>query len=193
MQDVKGNNEFIQNEQEFKFISEQVKQQLRKGEQSTDEFYKKNVDDLRRCIKMMETEASMTSNNTKKILQNKILQYKKQLDVLEEYINELLIKQKKTDNLKGDLFENDLIIEEIDRLTQDTEQIALNVDQKMNLGTHSLQQSKFKKQDLMSNLKKSDVAIQLMNFKISCDKASLFIIILLLGIIDIFVIYKKYL
>lgn len=37
--------------------------------------------------------------------------------MIEESINELLIKQKKTDNLKGNLIENDLIIEDIDRLT----------------------------------------------------------------------------
>ncbi|CAD8189457.1 unnamed protein product [Paramecium pentaurelia] len=193
MQDAKASEEFVQNEQEFKYISEQVKQKLRKGEYSTDEFYKKNVDELKRCVKMMETEAQMTSNHSKKILQNKILQYKKQLDVIEESINELLIKQKKTDNLKGNLFENDLIIEEIDRLTQETEQIALNVDSKMNAGTLALQQSKFKKQDLKSNLRKSDFTIQMMNNKITLDKASLMVIIILLGIIDIFAIYKKFL
>ncbi|CAD8201525.1 unnamed protein product (macronuclear) [Paramecium tetraurelia] len=193
MQDAKASEEFVQNEQEFKYISEQVKQKLRKGEYSTDEFYKKNVDELRRCVKMMETEAQMTSTHSKKILQNKILQYKKQLDVIEESINELLIKQKKTDNLKGNLFENDLIIEEIDRLTQETEQIALNVDSKMNAGTLALQQSKFKKQDLKSNLRKSDFTIQMMNNKITLDKASLLVIIILLGIIDIFAIYKKFL
>ncbi|CAD8092052.1 unnamed protein product [Paramecium primaurelia] len=193
MQDAKASEEFVQNEQEFKYISEQVKQKLRKGEYSTDEFYKKNVDELKRCVKMMETEAQMTSTHSKKILQNKILQYKKQLDVIEESINELLIKQKKTDNLKGNLFENDLIIEEIDRLTQETEQIALNVDSKMNAGTLALQQSKFKKQDLKSNLRKSDFTIQMMNNKITLDKASLMVIIILLGIIDIFAIYKKFL
>ncbi|CAD8105664.1 unnamed protein product [Paramecium sonneborni] len=191
MQDAKDNEEFVQNEQEFKYISEQVKQKLRKGEYNTDDYYKRNVDDLKKCIKMMETEASMISNNSKKILQNKILQYKKQLDVIEENINELLIKQKKTDNLKGNLFENDLIIEEIDRLTQDTEQIALNVDQKMNAGTLALQQTKFKKQDLKSNIRKSEFTISMMNNQITMDKRSLWAIVILLGIIDLYAIYKK--
>ncbi|CAD8203399.1 unnamed protein product [Paramecium pentaurelia] len=191
MQDTRASEEFIQNEQEFKYISEQVKQKLRKGEYNKNEKYKNDMEELRRCVKMMETEAQMTSNTSKKILQNKIIQYKKQLDVIEESFNELLIKQKKTDNLKGNLFENDLIIEEIDRLTQETEQIALNVDSKMNTGTLALQQSKFKKQDLKSNLRKSDFTIQMMNNKITLDKASLLVIIILLGIIDIFAIYKK--
>jgi hypothetical protein len=51
----------------------------------------------------------------------------------------LLVKSRKVDNLKANLYENDLIIEEIDKLTTETESIALNVDGKMKAGTQALQ------------------------------------------------------
>ena len=57
---------------------------------------------------------------------------------MEESVNELLVKSRKVDNLKANLYENDLIIEEIDKLTSETESIALNIDGKMKSGTQAL-------------------------------------------------------
>lgn len=76
----------------------------------------------------------------------KINLYKKQCQDLRERIDKTLVEDGRSaqKEMQENLVENDQIIDEIEKLTNDTEQIAINVHNRMGQGTVSLQNARNK-------------------------------------------------
>ncbi|KAM3130747.1 hypothetical protein pb186bvf_017161 [Paramecium bursaria] len=141
-----------------------------------------HLSEANKCIQQMETELSGLNQKLKKQLQQEINNYKRIISQCN--------KPHHT-KFKDDLEENDQIVDELDQLTQETLGLAESTNLRLSDGTMALNNAKYKKQELKSHIKKADLTISIMNRKITVDKGTLYIIIVLLGLIDVIALYKK--